>query len=133
MPSGASADDIYAATDVAVTVVDSSQSAATFFSKSNDFELAIFITEDNQQPVAMDRSQNKSRGKRSSSRESAQRAKRFHSSDEEEFDDVVCDLKFGDYSCTDERAPYCEISHEVTSPQVHQYPREGPDEAATDS
>ena len=81
----------------------------------------------------MDRSQNKSRGKRSSSRESAQRAKRFHSSDEEEFDDVVCDLNVGDYTCTDESVPYCEISHEVSAPHVHQNPREGPEQAETDS
>ena len=106
MPSGASADDSYAATDAAVTVVDSSQSAATF-SKSNDFELVNFITEET---PAMDRSQDKGR-KRSSSYESARRAKRFQSSSEEEFDDdVVCDLNFGDYNCTDECAPYCDIS-----------------------
>ena len=29
--------------------------------------------------------------------------------------------------------PYCEISHEVSAPHVHQNPREGPEQAETDS
>ena len=104
LPSGASADESNAAIDVAV--IDGNKSAAPF-SKSKDFELVNFISE-----VAMERSsrsptssRNKIRGKRSSSRESVPRAKRFHSSDEEN-DDVVGNLNFGEYYCTDECAPY---------------------------
>ena len=46
-------------------------------------------------------------------------------SSDEENDDVVCNLNFGDCYCTGERAPYNELNFEVSAPHERgEEPRE---------